>query len=102
LSDIEGDKKYNIDTFASKYGVAAIAKWATVVLSSTYLVAMGLPFLLPQSYKALPMTLGHGALLSYFLLSYKDLRPDDMKSVRSFYKAIWNLFYLEYCLYPFI
>lgn len=99
---MEGDVKYNIVTFASKFGVQKIATWSAVLLTSTYAAAMALPFLLPGAFKRLPMTLGHLALLSYFLMSYSKLDASSMKSVKQFYKAIWNLFYLEYCLYPFI
>ena len=102
LPDVEGDVKYNIETFASKYGVARIAKWATIVLSSTYVLAIALPFLLPGVFNILPMTLGHTGLLAYFVKSYQKLKPESVDSIQDFYKAIWNCFYLEYCLYPFI
>jgi hypothetical protein len=45
---------------------------------------------------------GHGALLAYFLYSYSKMDASQMSSVKKFYKAIWNLFYMQYCLYPFI
>lgn len=101
LPDVEGDVKYKIDTFAAKYGVSKIAAGATITLSLAYLFAMSLPFLLPGSFRVLPMTLGHGALLTYFLVSYSKLDSSSMPSIKQFYKAIWNLFYLEYCLYVF-
>lgn len=102
LPDIEGDIKYNIDTFAAKYGVRRIADVATAVLSLTYCAAIGLPFVFKGSFKALPMAAGHGALLTYFLLSYQNFQSDSIVSIKKFYKAIWNLFYLEYVLYVFI
>jgi 4-hydroxybenzoate polyprenyltransferase len=102
LPDVEGDVKYDISTFASKFGVQKIAIASSIILGSTYCVAAVLPFLLPGAFKALPMTAGHLALLAYFIVSYSKLDTSSMKSVKQFYKAIWNLFYLEYCLYPLI
>lgn len=102
LPDIEGDKKYNIDTFAAKYGVAAIANGATVALSLAYITAISLPFLLPGSFNRIPMIVGHLSMLLYFLWSRSKLNPTSMTSIKGFYKAIWNMFYIEYCIYPFI
>lgn len=102
LPDIEGDQKYQISTFAAKFGVKAIARAATAVLSSAYIMAMMTPAVFPGSFRVLPMVLGHAAMLVYFLQSYRELDADRMDSVKRFYKKIWNLFYLEYILYPFI
>ena len=102
LQDIEGDKKYNISTFASKYGVQTIANIAASVLSCTYILAILLPFIYPNKFRLIPMALGHTTFLIYFLINFKNLNSDDMSSIKEFYKSIWNLFYLEYLLYPFI
>ena len=103
LPDVEGDVKYNVKTLASTYGIKKVARFCSGLLATAYAVAISLPFVMPQAgFKALPMSLGHSVFLLYFLKSFADLNTSDMNSVKSFYKAIWNLFYLEYCLYPFI
>lgn len=102
LSDVEGDSKYKIRTFATQYGTQRIAAVATTILSLAYVAAMVLPFILPFAFRRLPITVGHGGLLAYFLLSYSNLDGDNAASTKTFYKAIWNLFYLEYILYVFI
>ena len=102
LPDVEGDKKYEIETFAAKYGVKKIATGATVVLSTAYLVAIALPFILRGAFKTKVMSGAHSLLLAYFLFSFSKLQPENIESINKFYKAIWNLFYLEYCVYPFI
>ena len=103
LPDVEGDVKYNVKTLASTYGIKKIATVCSAVLASAYTVAISLPFIAPQAgFKVLPMSLGHSALLLYFLKSFSVLNTAEMSSVKAFYRAIWNLFYLEYCLYPFI
>eukprot|EP01041_Mallomonas_annulata_P013329 gene13329-28236_t len=95
LPDIEGDVKYNISTFAAKYGVKKIAGVASTVLSLTYVGAISLPFVFPGVFQILPMTLGHSALLTYFLKSYFSLDANNSSSIKKFYKSIWNLFYLD-------
>jgi homogentisate phytyltransferase/homogentisate geranylgeranyltransferase len=102
LSDVRGDAQYNISTFASQYGVQRTAAAATSVLAAAYLIAAALPSVLPGRFRRLPMMVGHIAYLAYLLKSYCDLDGDDERSVGAFYGAIWNLFYLEYFLYPFI
>mmetsp|Transcript_24938 Transcript_24938/g.35814 ORF Transcript_24938/g.35814 Transcript_24938/m.35814 type:complete len:377 (+) Transcript_24938:52-1182(+) len=104
LPDIEGDRKYQISTFASRFGVASIAFSSSCVLAVAYIAAILLP-LTPmgsQHFNRLPMMGGHALYLIYFLFSYSRFNPDSMESLKKFYKAIWTLFYLEYCLYPFI
>ena len=103
LPDVEGDVKYNVKTLASTYGIKKVATFCSALLASTYAVAISLPFMVPHAgFKALPMSLGHSLFLLYFIKSFSKLNTTDMSSVKTFYKAIWNLFYLEYCLYPFI
>ena len=55
-----------------------------------------------NNFNVLPMAVGHSAYLAYFVYSYLNFQPESMTSLKKFYKTIWNLFYLEYCLYPFI
>lgn len=55
-----------------------------------------------KSFNLLPMAAGHSVYLAYFVYSYLNFQPESMASLKKFYKTIWNLFYLEYCLYPFI
>lgn len=102
LPDVEGDKKYNVVTLASTYGVKRIAEISSVVLSLAYCSAIALPILCPNAFKVLPMVAGHLSFLLYFIWNFANLNTGDMRSVKVFYKRIWNLFYLEYCLYPFI
>lgn len=102
LPDVEGDVKYNIDTLAGKYGVQKVANAASTVLALGYVAAIITPFLMPGHFKMLPMVIGHTSFLGYFLISLSKLNGSEISSVKKFYKSIWNLFYLEYCLYPFI
>lgn len=103
LPDIEGDKAYNIQTFATKVGVDKIAKGATVCLLLNYVHAI-LTGVLSKAgaYNPIPMIGGHAALASMLLFRFKQLDSKSMKSIKVYYKHIWDLFYLEYVLYTLI
>lgn len=105
LPDVEGDEAYNIETFASKYGIKRISQAATGILIISYLVASALPLLLPGTFKVLPMTGGHLLLASFLISGFMKLNKTGYTTatVKSYYfNTIWNAFYAEYCLYPFI
>jgi homogentisate solanesyltransferase len=99
---VEGDRKYQINTFASKYGVRNTAVFSSFLLGTAYIAAILLPFIFPNNFNVLSMCLGHAVYLVYFLWSFLNFDSNSSKSLKIFYKRIWNLFYLEYLLYPFI
>jgi len=118
---VEGDKKFNITTFAGTFGVMKLATVASSLLSISYLAAISMPFRYPLSFKKIPMIVGHTLMLAYGIWNYLSLRksenmkkenndgsssagatPADIKAVKKYYKNIWNMFYFEYLLYPFI
>jgi len=103
LPDIEGDRAFNIQTFATKVGVDKIAKGATACLLLNYAHAI-LTGVLSKAgaYNPIPMIGGHAALASMLLFRFKQLDSSSMKSIKVYYKHIWDLFYLEYVLYTLI
>jgi hypothetical protein len=44
----------------------------------------------------------HAAAGLWLASSYTALDPGDKRSVQAYYRRIWDLFYLEYLMYPFI
>lgn len=103
LPDTEGDKAYNIDTFATKVGVAKIANGATACLLLNYLQAILTGVLSPaRTFRNIPMIGGHLALASVLIYRFRQLDTASMPSIKKYYKHIWDLFYLEYALYTII
>ncbi len=103
LPDIEGDKAFNIETFATKIGVDKIAKGATACLFLNYIHAILTGVLSKAgSFNPIAMIGGHVALASMLLFRFKELDTSNMKSIKVYYKHIWDLFYLEYALYTLI
>jgi homogentisate solanesyltransferase len=103
LPDIEGDKAFQISTFATQVGVPKIAKAATAFLFFNYLHAIATAVLsVPGAFRLVPMIGGHAILATILMLRYSQLDPDSMPSIKVYYKHIWDLFYLEYALYTLI
>jgi homogentisate solanesyltransferase len=103
LPDIEGDKLYGVETFATKLGVAKIANAATAVLLLNYAGAAATALLAPPgTYRAWFMAPAHLLAGGWLFKSWRKLDPSSTASVKKYYKRIWDLFYLEYIMYPFI
>lgn len=103
LPDVEGDKAYNISTFATKVGVSKIAKGATLCLLLNYIHAIGTGLLSKVgTFNPIPMIGGHAALAVMLLTRFRELEPEKLASIKKYYKHIWDLFYLEYFLYTLI
>jgi len=102
LPDVEGDKAYKIDTFATKIGVSKLAKGASAILALNYVHAIATGILQPNKFRMIPMIGGHAALGLILLRRFTQLDPESIPSIKTYYKYIWDLFYLEYGLYTLI
>jgi len=103
LPDIEGDKAFQIDTFATRIGVKRIAQGASFCLFTNYVHAVLTGLLAsPGTFNMIPMIGGHIALAFMLIFRFRQLDPKSMASVKKYYKYIWDLFYLEYVLYTLI
>lgn len=103
LPDVEGDRKFNISTFATKIGVPKIAKGATVCLLLNYIHAIMTGVLSKAgTFNKIPMIGGHAVLATMLLARFRQLEPEKLPSIKTYYKHIWDLFYLEYVLYTLI
>jgi hypothetical protein len=88
---------------ATRVGVPKIAKGATAFLLLNYVhaIATGL-FSGAGAFNAIPMIGGHAALAAMLVARFTQLDTDSMGSIKTYYKHIWDLFYLEYVLYMLI
>lgn len=103
LPDVEGDKAYQIETFATKVGVARIANGASLCLLLNYFHAIATGLLSPVgAFHRVPMIGGHIALAAALIVRFRQLDTNSTRSIKIFYKHIWDLFYLEYVLYALI
>jgi len=104
LPDVEGDKKYGIETFATRLGVQNIAFLGSGLLIANYAGAIALALRMPSAFNASAMIPFHA--LFAVMLTYKTLKLDaanySKAGIQAYYQFIWNLFYAEYALLPFI
>ena len=62
----------------------------------------------PGAFRKTFMIAGHAAAAAWLVRSAKKLQPATPdgevtgEGLRAYYKQIWNLFYFEYAMYPFI
>lgn len=104
LPDIEGDLKFNISTFATKLGVRNISLLGSSLLLANYVGAIIAAIRMPHAFK--PQVLINSHALLAVALVYQTWSLDAAKyskeAISKFYRFIWNLFYSEYLLLPFI
>ncbi|KAK9815400.1 hypothetical protein WJX72_003049 [[Myrmecia] bisecta] len=104
LADVEGDRAHNIRTFATQLGVPGVSKLGAGILWLNYAGAVVVGLAKPQLFNQWPMVGVHAVLGLLLLLQLDKLNKAGFgkAAVAAFYRFIWNLFYLEYALLPFL
>ncbi|XP_062113904.1 homogentisate solanesyltransferase, chloroplastic-like [Humulus lupulus] len=104
ITDIEGDTKFQIVTFAAKFGVRNIALFGTGILLLNYIGAILVPICMPQAFNRNFMVSTHAILALWLLLQAWILEQGKYtkEACANFYQVIWKLLYAEYIIYPFI
>eukprot|EP00210_Caulerpa_lentillifera_P005878 g5621.t1 len=104
LPDIKGDRRFKINTLATKLGVGRIAFLGSGLLLMNYIGACALACVMPHSFNPVTMIAGHAILSAKLILETMRLDQDkyQRKAIQRYYGWIWILFYFEYVLLPFI
>ncbi|XP_047094836.1 probable homogentisate phytyltransferase 2, chloroplastic [Lolium rigidum] len=104
LPDVEGDRKFQISTLATKLGVRKIAFLGSGLLLANYVAAIVVPFLIPQAFRGTVMVPFHAALAVALILQTWILEQAKYSkdAISQYYRFIWNLFYAEYIFFPLI
>ncbi|CAN6887423.1 unnamed protein product [Brassica oleracea] len=103
LPDVEGDRKFQISTLATKLGVRNIAFLGSGLLLVNYISAISLAFYMPQVFRGSLMIPAHMILASCLIFQTWVLEKANYTkgAIAGYYRFIWNLFYAEYLLFPF-
>jgi len=104
LPDVEGDRKFNIETFATRLGVRNIAFLGSGLLLVNYLGAVALALAMPAAFNA-PLMIGAHSLLAIAIIRATlllDKAKYTQDAIYKYYGAIWANFYTEYLLFPFL
>ncbi|GMY14350.1 homogentisate solanesyltransferase, chloroplastic [Fagus crenata] len=104
LPDVEGDRKYQISTFATKLGVRNIAFLGSGLLLVNYVASVLAAIYMPQAFNRSLMIPFHAilALILIFQVWVLEQANYTKEAISGFYRFIWNLFYAEYIIFPFI
>ena len=80
LSDIEGDRKGGIETFALRLGPGKVAYAASAVLLLNYMGAIATAlFSGPAVFRRYQMILGHGMAAAWLVFSTSRLNPSEVR-----------------------
>lgn len=104
LPDVEGDRKFQISTLATKLGVRNIAFLGSGLLLANYLGAILIAIYMPQVFRRSIMVPAHAilALGLIFQAWVLEQAKYTKEAISQFYRFIWNLFYAEYIIFPLI
>nr|AKM76561.1 AT3G11945-like protein [Erodium gruinum] len=104
LPDVEGDRKFQISTLATKLGVRNIAYLGSGLLLLNYIAAVLAAIYMPQAFRRSIMIPVHSVLALSLIYQTRLLEQANYtkEAISGFYRFIWNLFYAEYILFPFI
>ncbi|KAE8725783.1 Homogentisate solanesyltransferase [Hibiscus syriacus] len=104
LPDVEGDRKFQISTLATKLGVRNIALLGTGLLLVNYVAAVLAAIYIPQAFRCSLMIPAHIFLGVCLVFQAWGLEQANYtkEAISGFYRFIWNLFYAEYAIFPFV
>lgn len=104
LPDVEGDRKFQISTFATKLGVRNIAFLGSGLLLVNYIGSILAAVFMPQAFRCSLMIPAHSILALSLIFQAWVLEQANYtkEAISAYYRFIWNLFYAEYIIFPFI
>jgi len=106
LPDVEGDREGNVETFATRFGVAKVSLAATLALITNYAQSIAWAYG-PAGGAFFRPTLMVGsqvAMAALLLRGWLRARKASFtqEALKAFYRLIWLVFYLQYMLFPFV
>jgi homogentisate phytyltransferase / homogentisate geranylgeranyltransferase len=100
VPDLEGDRKYNINTFTLVMGKLAVFNLSRGVITVCYfgMIAAGLFWLTALNVRF--FVASHVILLGLLWWRSLDVDLEKKSAIADFYQFIWKLFFAEYLLFP--
>ena len=100
VPDLEGDRKYNINTFTLVIGKPAVFNLSRVVITVCYFGMMIAGLFWLTSLNVRFFVASHVLLLGLLWWRSRDVNLEEKSAIADFYQFIWQLFFLEYLLFP--
>ena len=100
VPDLEGDRKYQIETFTIVLGKLAVFNFTRWAITIAYLGTIGAGILISSTINLWFLIISHTGLLGLLWWRSQDIDLEEQESIASFYQFIWKLFFWEYLIFP--
>ncbi|MEM6252045.1 MAG: homogentisate phytyltransferase [Cyanobacteria bacterium P01_D01_bin.156] len=101
IPDLEGDRQFQVRTLTVRLGSRYVFRLSLWVLTISYalLIALALGGVLPSIHTGF-LSITHLALLMLLIWRSRRVTLTQKSQIKQFYQFIWQLFFLEYILFP--
>lgn len=104
LSDMEGDAKYSIKTFAILYSPKVAFKTGNLLVGLAYLYTIYMKWIdffntENPSFETRVLLFGHIILFGLFIINSFSIQLNELQSIKKYYKRFWWFFFAEYVVY---
>jgi homogentisate phytyltransferase / homogentisate geranylgeranyltransferase len=100
VPDLEGDRKYQIQTFTLALGKPAVFNLTRGAITLAYLLTIGAGIVMLPTVNPWVFVGSHTVLLGLLWWRSQDIDLEEKGSIADFYQFIWKLFFLEYLVFP--
>ncbi|MEC4815050.1 MAG: homogentisate phytyltransferase [Scytonema sp. PMC 1069.18] len=100
IPDMEGDLRYDIDTFTIRLGKQAVFNLALWVLTFCYVGIILVGLLRLAEVNAVFLIVSHLVALILMWWRSRKVNLDEKSAIARFYQFIWKLFFIEYLIFP--
>ncbi|KAK6782147.1 hypothetical protein RDI58_019943 [Solanum bulbocastanum] len=102
IPDVNGDRNFGIQSFSVSLGQERVFWLCISMLVVAYAAAIVIGATTTTLSNKLVTVLGHFLLVCFLLFKAQSVDISSQVSITSFYMFIWQLFYAEYLLIPFV
>jgi homogentisate phytyltransferase / homogentisate geranylgeranyltransferase len=100
IPDAEGDRQFKINTLTIRLGTQAVFDISRWVLTACYGLMIGATVLGWIAVQPIFLITTHLGLLGWLWVNSRKVNLKDKRQISQFYQFIWQLFFLEYILFP--
>lgn len=99
IPDMEGDRRYNINTFSIRFGAERIFLTGNVLISLTFLALIIFSILNPSVLNMPLMVVSHLIFFIALVVLSKKTKIKQPSSMSKYYQFVWVLFFGEYIIF---
>lgn len=100
IPDAEGDRQFKINTLTIRLGTRSVFDISRWVLTACYGLMIGATALGLIAVQPIFLLATHVGLLGWLWICSTKVNVKDKRQISQFYQFIWQLFFLEYILFP--